>query len=74
MEYKEFFEKYWRVKDANGNMVPMQLSEIELEIFQVAGELKVDAFILHRGRNTGIIINPIVRDEIERRQNLLTEQ
>lgn len=70
MKPSKFFEKYWRVLGVNGKPAIPDISRFELDVMDIAHELNVEPYIrtYRRMDKPRYTVNPIVMDEIQKRQ------
>lgn len=68
----DFYLKYWRIKDANGNLHVTDFSAYEWMVFDVAYELDVEPYVRNYARmnKPRFIVNPIVSKEINKRHGI----
>ena len=50
MKPSEFYLKYWRVIDSNGETKPVSLTETDAKIMDMAHELGIEPYIIVRTR------------------------
>ena len=52
IKMSEFYERYWRVKYHNGNLLEVKLTEMEKLLMDVSEEMGLDAWVKTGGRKS----------------------
>lgn len=75
MTPSEFYEKYWEIKDKNGNFLPaLKLSKAEKDFFDLAAKENYNIVYFYRKRARSVVIDCDLIKELMQEQGNKNEK